>query len=63
MSDFRRRLKEEESKLKEKIEKLYDFIQSDNIDTVGDFQKTMLIIQLDAMRTYLSCLTARANGF
>ena len=61
MSDFKTRLAEEESQLQEKIEKLYDFIQSDKIDTVGAFQKTMLLIQLDAMRTYWRCLTARVN--
>jgi len=62
MSDFKTRLAEEESQLQEKIEKLYDFTQSDKIDTVGDFQKTMLLIQLDAMRTYWRCLTARVNA-
>ncbi len=61
MSDFKTRLTEEESQLKEKIEKLYDFTQSEKIDTVGKLQKPLLLIQLDAMRTYYRCLLARIN--
>lgn len=63
MSDFKTRLVEEESELKEKIEKLYDFTQSDKIDSVGDFQKNILLIQLESMRTYWRCLTARIVNF
>ena len=62
MNDFKTRLIAEETELSEKIEKLYDFTQSDKIDTVADFQKTMLLIQLEAMRTYWRCLVARIDA-
>ncbi len=62
MSDFKTRLKEEEEELKKKIEKLYDFTQSKEIDSIYTIQKELLLIQLEAMRTYWRCLTARINN-
>ena len=62
MSDFKTRLIEEESQLKEKIEKLYDFLHSDKTDSIDKFQKTLLLIQLEAMRTYWRCLVERISA-
>lgn len=62
MSDFKTRLINEESGLKTNIGKLYDFTQSDNFDKVDKVQKPLLLIQLEAMRTYWRCLTSRINA-
>ncbi len=62
MSDFKTRLIDEESGLITNIEKLYDFTQSENFDKVDEVQKPLLLIQLEAMRTYWRCLTARINA-
>ncbi len=59
MEDFRTRLENEELELKSKIEKLYDFIQSDEFNSIDEFQKPLLHIQLTSMRTYYKCLTVR----
>ena len=61
MGDFKKRLIDEESQLKKKIDKLYDFSQGDKFEFMKDIQKTLLLIQLDAMRTYWRCLVSRMN--
>jgi hypothetical protein len=59
MSDFKSRLNEEKSELKEKLEKLNGFIQTENFEKVDDVQKALLKIQAQAMATYLTCLEER----
>lgn len=61
MSDFKNRLFKEESDLLTKINKLYDFTQSDKFDEVDDVQQGLLLIQLEAMRTYYIILTIRIS--
>ena len=64
LKPYEKRLLEEESQLKEKIGKLYDFTQSDKFSELPDYAKQMLIIQLDAMRTYNRVISYRvANNF
>jgi hypothetical protein len=62
MNNFKIRLLDEENILNSNIEKLYDFIQSEKFNKIDDVQKPLLLIQLNAMRTYWRCLTARINN-
>jgi len=62
MSDFKSRLIDEISQLREKIEKLDQFIESENFAQVGELQEGLLRVQLAAMRTYLVCLVSRFNA-
>ena len=59
MNDFKTRLIEERAQLKEKIEKLETFLQSDKSNEIDQFQLAFLGIQLPAMETYLRCLAER----
>jgi len=59
--NFKTRLIGEERELKEKIENLYDFTQSEKFEAIVEFQKIMQLVQLEAMRTYWRCLVARIN--
>lgn len=61
MSDFKSRLITEETQLKEKIGKLHDFTQSDKFENASQFQRSILGIQLEAMRTYYRCLVERLS--
>lgn len=62
MDEFKIRLKKEFEELKDKISKLESFINSKKIDTVIQIQKSLLIVQLDAMQTYATCLYERINN-
>ena len=59
MSDFKTRLIEEQAQLEEKISKIDDFIMSKKADEIDPVQKSLLIIQADAMSTYNEILKAR----
>lgn len=59
MSDFKTRLIEEQAELEEKISKIDDFIMSKKADEIDPVQKSLLIIQADAMSTYNEILKAR----
>ena len=61
MSNFIKRLENEESQLRDRINKLYDFIESDKFDEVEREQQSLLLIQLNAMRTYWRILQTRLN--
>lgn len=62
MSDFKTRLEDEEKDLNAKIGKLYDFTQSDSFKNIIPIQKQLLLIQLEAMRTYWRCLITRIDS-
>ena len=59
MSTFKDRLKVEFNELHDKIKKLKDFINSENINNVEENQRHLLYIQLNSMETYRQCLDSR----
>ena len=59
MSDFKTRLVEEQAQLHEKLTKLNDFNASEKANEIDPVQKSLLIIQADAMSTYNEILKAR----
>lgn len=59
MSDFKTRLVEEQAQLEEKLNKLNDFNQSENVKEIDPLQKDLLLVQAGAMYTYNECLKAR----
>jgi hypothetical protein len=59
MSDFKTRLETEESELTEKITKLKEFLDGKVVETIDKDQRTLLGIQLQAMKTYRTCLKER----
>lgn len=59
MSDFKTRLTEEQSQLAERVEKLEAFLQTSNADNIDKVQRTLLDVQLPAMKTYLTVLNER----
>ena len=59
MSDFKTRLVEEQAQLEEKLNKLNDFNQSENVKEIDPVQKDLLLVQAGAMYTYNECLKAR----
>lgn len=59
MDSFKSRLIEEQTQLKERIEKLDSFIGSDKIHNVHPTQQMLLTVQTNAMKTYLACLNGR----
>ena len=59
MSDFRDRLREEFTELDTKLEKLDDFIKSENIHKIDRIQSSLLFIQVASMKTYHRCLYER----
>lgn len=61
MGNLKDKLKSEEKTLEEKIQKLYDFIQSEAFPDASDTQRPLLLIQLEAMRAYWRCVVARIN--
>ena len=61
MSDFKKRLDTEFEELDERIIKLKSFLDGDKITNIDKDQLTLLGIQLQAMETYRSCLTARIS--
>ena len=61
MSDFKTRLKTENDELLDKVIKLEDFLATEKANEIDKDQLMLLGIQLNAMRTYLGCLTARID--
>ena len=59
MSSFKERLIDEQTQLKDKIEKLDNFILSDNFNSIDKIQQSLLSIQLSSMKTYSDCLGER----
>ncbi len=59
MNDFKTRLIDEKNQLEEKLDKLDNFLMSDNLSKVEDVQKALLQVQATAMNTYLQCLKER----
>lgn len=61
MNDFKTRLEKEESELSERIHKLFTFSCGSKFNDVEPAQKTLLRIQLQAMKTYHICLMERLS--
>ena len=59
MDDFKERLRIEFKELYNKINKLDDFINSEQINNVDENQRPLLSVQLSSMRTYLQCIGSR----
>lgn len=59
---FKERLQKEFEELQERKSKLESFVNSDKINTVTPIQKSLLIVQLDAMNTYTTCLYERLQN-
>lgn len=59
MSTFKERLIDEKQELDLKIEKLTQFIGSENFKKIDGVQMTLLNIQLKSMETYSQCLLER----
>jgi hypothetical protein len=59
MSTFKERLQVEKAELSEKLEKLREFIASENFAKIDPVQMTLLNIQVKAMETYSQCLLER----
>jgi len=59
MKTFLDRLFEEKEQLNERIEKLESFLSSEKAVEIEPVQKSLLNVQLNAMRTYLMCLIER----
>ncbi len=57
--DFRDRLKKEFKELNKKLEKLSDFIETQDFEKLSDEMKNLLMIQVTAMATYSNVLSAR----
>lgn len=62
MTDFIDRLNAENIELTERIVRLSDFVEDVNrFGKISEKQKTLLLIQLDAMKTYHRVLRARID--
>lgn len=61
MSDFKTRLVNEQKELEERITKLETFLESQDSYEIDPVQRMLLVIQLNAMRTYNECLEARLS--
>ena len=59
MSKVQKRLSDEQSQLVERIDKLSDFIDSDNFDNIKEDQKGLMRIQLNIMESYDTVLVER----
>lgn len=59
MSDFKQRLNDEKEQLKQRLDKLDDFLVSEKVKEIDDVQKALLQVQATAMNTYLQCLKER----
>lgn len=59
---FKDRLQKEFEELQEKKSKLESFVNSNKINTVTPIQKSLLVVQLDAMNTYATCLYERLQN-
>jgi hypothetical protein len=61
LSPFHDRLINEQLQLKENIDKLESFITGIVFNQINPFQKSLLLIQLEAMKTYNQCLIQRLD--
>ena len=61
MEDLLSRLINERVELCDKLEKLANFIYSENFNSVSPVQRTLLQIQYQAMVTYQYCLSERIS--
>lgn len=61
MNDYKKRLETEQAEVRDKIEKLSNFLEGDEIDKIDPNQKILLSIQYKAMSTYLECLNNRLD--
>lgn len=61
MSDFKQRLIDEKDELKDKRDKLQNFIGSKIYDELPKVGQSLLVIQLDVMNSYLSVLRSRIS--
>jgi hypothetical protein len=61
MEDLLSRLINERVELCDKLEKLANFIYSENFNSVSPVQKTLLQIQYQSMVTYQYCLSERIS--
>lgn len=59
MNAFVDRLKSERDELKFKLDKLYNFINSNDFANINKIQQSLLIVQHGAMCAYYSCLDER----
>ena len=59
METFLEKLKQEKAELSERLEKLRNFIASDEFEKIDPVQMTLLNIQVKAMETYSQCLLER----
>jgi len=57
--EIKERLIEEKTQLSEKLEKLRNFIASDEFTEIDSVQMTLLNIQIKSMETYSQCLLER----
>ena len=62
MSKVQKRLSDEQLQLVERIDKLSDFIDSDNFDNIKKEQKGLMCIQLSIMEAYDTVLVERINN-
>lgn len=56
---FLTRLVKERDELKDRLDKLDDFLMSDKADKIDPIQRDLLQIQSTSMNTYLTCLETR----
>ena len=61
MSDFKERLTEEHLSLTTRTSKLENFIMGDDFKTLPPVQRSLLKVQLYAMKTYNQCLIERIS--
>ncbi len=61
--DFKTRLKDEHAQLEEKFNKLKSFVESSKFYELDRHSRSLLSIQLMAMKTYLTCLDERIELF
>jgi len=61
MEDFKKRLVIERNELKEKLDKLNAFNESEKSKQLPQMQQELLLIQAGAIHTYLMVLETRIN--
>ena len=62
MSDFKDRLNTERKELSDKISKLESFTNSTKFSSTDITQQALLNVQLQAMKTYRTCLIERMTS-
>lgn len=61
MIDFIKELRKEREELWNKLDKLLNFLESDEFETIDAFQSNMIAVQIRSMQAYHACLTATLN--